>query len=589
MDRNAQIRLQIMLIAIIGGGAFLLYLSINISLATVNANRLDDLQGHHYPIIEQIRMVKQDLISLRETYASAIGMEDTLLLEDSSVLAQSIIDRLSDLQQRDEHLRLGLMPINQSVNEYITASGQLAQNLIANPAQLTIFEASMEQPMAAYYNAMETLNGLLRERERLYGNLLAETKTAVNRANLWGSLLGGVVILVLIGLAWGVARKVLRNINESDRLKDQFLATISHELRTPMNGIIGAHSLLQETQMDEHQNSWLEIARRSSTKMISTIDDLLQFSEISAGKAQVVEEECKLRNNLDKLLIDTRKDCQEKQIEFVCDVGAIVDQTIVSNQNRILFVIRHLLSNALKFTDQGYVRFSINEVPAPDLGGDTQIRVVVTDSGPGIPEDYMEKLERPFNQLDGSFSRKHQGMGIGLATCFAITQLLRGKLQLSNTSKGLQVEFAFPVNRPAPIQPAQPQTPRQLKTVLVAEDNKVNAMVLAGLLQRMNVNVVSVEDGNQVLEALQARTVDLILMDCQMPNMDGLEACRQIRKLPEPLCQIPIIAVTANASEEDKRNCFRAGMNAFMRKPVTLGELKAEIAGQLLPRPLRIM
>ena len=134
MDRNAQIRLQIMLIAIIGGGAFLLYLSINISLATVNANRLDDLQGHHYPIIEQIRMVKQDLISLRETYASAIGMEDTLLLEDSSVLAQSIIDRLSDLQQRDEHLRLGLMPINQSVNEYITASGQLAQNLIANPA-----------------------------------------------------------------------------------------------------------------------------------------------------------------------------------------------------------------------------------------------------------------------------------------------------------------------------------------------------------------------------------------------------------------------------------------------------------------------
>ena len=114
-------------------------------------------------------------------------------------------------------------------------------------------------------------------------------------------------------------------------------------------------------------------------------------------------------------------------------------------------------------------------------------------------------------------------------------------------------------------------------------------MVLAGLLQRMNVNVVSVEDGNQVLEALQARTVDLILMDCQMPNMDGLEACRQIRKLPEPLCQIPIIAVTANASEEDKRNCFRAGMNAFMRKPVTLGELKAEIAGQLLPRPLRIM
>ena len=295
-----------MLIALLGGAVFLLYLSVNVVLSIVNANRLDNLQSHHYPIIEEVRSFKQDLISLREGYAAAIGLADPLLLEDSTQLGESIAQRLPSLQNRDQLLQQQSATMVAAVKRYLDSSNQLAHELFENEAMLLSYQGVMERSLKEFDAAIESLDALILQRQNLYQALLVETKHAVNKANLWGALLGGLVIVILVVLAWFVARKVLRDINESDRLKDEFLATISHELRTPMNGIIGAHSLLHETGLDKDQQYWLDVANRSSSDMILTIDDLLQFSELSAGKAQLSIGEFQLRDQLEKLVNDFR-------------------------------------------------------------------------------------------------------------------------------------------------------------------------------------------------------------------------------------------------------------------------------------------
>lgn len=586
MNRNAKIRLQIMLIALIGGGVFLVYLLLNVLLSFVNANRLDDLQNHQYPIIEEIQSLKQDLTSLREGYAAAIGLEDPILLEDSIQLGESLALRLSHLQLKEEQLNLEATDTVEAVNRYLSTSHQLAKDLYENAALLPAYQVVMERSLEEFGAAMESLDSLLLKRQGLYQDSLLETKRAVDKANLWGALLGGVVIGFLVVLAWLVSRRVLRDVNESDRLKDEFLATISHELRTPMNGIVGAHSLLRETGLDENQQYWLEVANRSSNNMVMTIDDLLQFSEFSAGKAKLVLNEFQLRTKLDLLLNDIRPDFEAKQLQLNYHCDGIVDRWLSSSEGRILYVVRHLLSNALKFTERGEVTFTIEEANCPELGGEGQIRILVQDNGPGIPQHHMHRLAQPFSQLDGTFSRRHQGMGIGLATCFAIAKLLGGKLTLSTLPQGLQAEFLLPVEFVDQVisnaSPSMPGPADFNKTVLLVEDSMVNTLVLEGQLQRMGLTVLIAENGRQALDMVQHHRVDLVLMDCQMPVMDGFEATQAIRGLEPPLSRVPIVALTANATAEDQQHCMTAGMNGFLRKPVELKLLREEIQRQLL-------
>src|SRR5690606_10877307 len=215
-------------------------------------------------------------------------------------------------------------------------------------------------------------------------------------------------------------------------------------------------------------------------------------------------------------------------------------------------------------------------------------RVLVQDSGPGIPPQELAELMRPFRQLDGSFSRPHQGMGIGLATCNAIARLLHGQLSLRNRpSGGLEVDFVFPVqfadapvlSTPAPA--AENAQRNRSGVVMVVEDNLVNLLVLKGYLKHMGYSVLGARNGQQALDLMQSRLIDLVLMDCQMPVMDGFEATRRIRRLPEPLCATPIVALTANAMEADRQKCFQTGMNGFLKKPVEMDEVRTVVASHL--------
>ncbi|HVL00469.1 MAG TPA: histidine kinase dimerization/phospho-acceptor domain-containing protein, partial [Dongiaceae bacterium] len=362
MERNARIRLQIMLIAVIGGLAFLSYLLVNVVLAAVNADRLDQLQHHHYPIIEEIRLLQQDLNGLRDGFATAVGMEDPVMLEDTRQLVQQVRDRLDRLRSQDPELKEEVDGIGAAFEAYAQPALLLAEALVTDPQQLPGYKGAMEASLRDYQLLSDWIGGLHATRQATYRDLLRETNLAVNRANQWGAGLGVSVILVLGILAWAISARVVKEINRSDRMKDEFLSAISHELRTPMNGIIGSLSLLRATTTDTEQQSWLDVANRSASSMMSSIDDLLQFSELMATQEALHVGEFRLRQGLTKLVVGLRPEFDDKNIALEFYGGVVLDRVLISHEGKILYVIRHLLSNALKFSEHGPVCLTVAQV-----------------------------------------------------------------------------------------------------------------------------------------------------------------------------------------------------------------------------------
>jgi len=446
MNRNDKVRLQIMLIALIGGLALVLYLVLNLFLTIANANRLDELQQHHYPLIEDIRALRQDLISVREGFAAAVGLGDQLLLQESMQLGADILQRITSIQQRRQ-LQQRVQPVFDSVSLYLQTSTHLASTLLNDPEQIPVYQAAMEGSLQEFDAAMADLEDLLTQRQELYQALLVETRQAADRANVWAACLGALVIVLLLGLAFWVSRRVLADINESDCLKDEFLATISHELCTPMNGVVGAHSMLQDMALTDDQREWLDIAQSSADNMMNTIEAVLQYSEMAAGKAQPIRKPFTLHNGLAELQRGFRQGFAERGLAFDCIAGDILHQPLLGDEVRVLYVVRQLISNGLKFTEHGGVqlRFEVDN----DRADQPMVRVRIEDTGPGIPLQHLARLQQPFNQLDGSFSRRHQGMGIGLATCMGVANLLGGSLSLQNGPQGgVTADFCFPVELP---------------------------------------------------------------------------------------------------------------------------------------------
>lgn len=585
MERHARIRLHIMLIAFIGGLAFLLYLLVNVLLAMDNARRLDRLQHHHYPILEEIRLLQRDLDSLRESLATAVGLADPELLEDAGRLADQVRRRLQYLHARDAQLREEAEGLQSAFEIYARPAFLLAQGLVAEPHRLPEYKAALEALLRDYEELTGWVNALDATRQAEYQALLNDTHAAAQRANGWGALLGVVVILLLLLLAWIIANRVLREITRGDRLKDEFLGAISHELRTPMNGVVGALSLLRTTALNEEQQSWLELARRSASGMLMSIDDLLQFSELAAGREALHLGEFRLRTGLVRLLETLQPEFTEQRLPLEFYGEPVLDRVILSHEAKILYVIRQLLANALKYAGAGPVSLSVTQVKAETGPAGGVLCVRVRDAGPGIPDEFLRELGRPFLQQDGSFSRRQGGLGIGLASCQVIARQLQGQLQLRNRpGGGLEAEFTFPVRwgeaSPSLPVPAPGQRHRS-GLVLLVDDNLVSLLVLKGYLKHLGYRAVTARNGYQALDLMQSRLVDLVLLDSRMPLLDGLETARRIRLLPAPLNATPIIALSGQAADTAQLSTPSSGIDGVLKKPVALEELREVLSRHL--------
>jgi signal transduction histidine kinase len=366
--------------------------------------------------------------------------------------------------------------------------------------------------------------------------------------------------------------------------KRDFLAAMSHEIRTPMNGVLGMLKLLETTGLDDKQQEYIGIARYSADSLLNLINDILDFSRVEAGKLELLPEPVDPRELVHRVAAAFRPQFEDKGLDFEVVVGPEVPERILADAGRIRQILSNLIGNALKFTEEGSVRAEIEvEQDETEKPWGIGLRIRVADTGIGIPEDKQRLVFEPFTQVDGSFTRRYQGTGLGLGIVNRLAGLMGGSVDLeSEVALGTSVTVHIIVERtqaePEPTEkravcPAQGGGMR----VLLAEDNKVNRLYVSELLKSMGHEVVQVVDGHEVLEALARSAYDVVLMDVEMPEMSGVEATRAIRsgELAGVDPAVPIIAITAHAMAGDKESFLDEGMDAYLSKPMEFEDLAA--------------
>ena len=367
----------------------------------------------------------------------------------------------------------------------------------------------------------------------------------------------------------------------ANEAKDQFLATISHEMRTPMNGILGTTQLLRETALEPDQRELVDLMQQSAECLLSLINDVLDFSKIAADRLELDRAPFDLRDCVRAVTRLQSSAALQKGVELTAEIDESLPRTVVGDSMRLRQVLLNLTDNAVKFTEEGSIRITVESVE----GQPYLVRFAVTDTGVGVAPEAQVRIFEPFTQADTSTSRAYGGTGLGLAISGRLVDLMEGELELrSESGEGSSFFFTLPL----------PAVPSGLRTdgeredpieshvgaglsVLVVDDNEVNLTIAVRMLESLGCRVRSARDGREALDIVQAGQFDVVFMDCAMPTMDGYEATAAIRRLQNETAVVPIIAMTANTMPSERARCLEAGMDDYLPKPVELRLLRRKL------------
>ena len=386
---------------------------------------------------------------------------------------------------------------------------------------------------------------------------------------------------------------------EASVLKSQFLANMSHEIRTPLNGILGFLQMLEQTELSGIQKEYAQGARTGSQILLSLINDVLDFSKIEAGKLTLEHKAFGLHGEIDKVvnLLTPRAGCDIGiEIAMEDDLPAM----LIGDSSRLKQILLNLMGNALKFTEKGFVRLSVERIDPEEE--EIVLHFRVSDSGIGIREEQMESLFQPFIQADASTCRRYGGSGLGLSIVKELAHLMGGEAWAESKfgkgsvfhftarfqpAEGVLTDEERAANRPLPIELTQASRASRVPKILLAEDNAINVKLIAVMLEYRGLVCDIAIDGAEAVNAFRKKDYDLILMDCQMPEMDGFEATRIIREEGKSGKRPTIIAMTANAMTGDRSGCLAAGMDDYISKPINMAEFYC-LLDKYLTEPIEI-
>jgi two-component system sensor histidine kinase RpfC len=368
------------------------------------------------------------------------------------------------------------------------------------------------------------------------------------------------------------ARQAADAANES---KSLFLATMSHEIRTPMSGAIGMINLLKTTDLNDDQKVFVNGLSTSANRLHMLINDILDFSKIEAGKLSIEERCFSIEDTLQEVSIVLGPLARQKRISFKYEIDQAVPKNLLGDSYRLSQILLNLAGNAIKFTEQGSVtiKASINNDPR-------RLRMEIIDTGIGIDEEQLSHIFESFTQADSSTTRRFGGTGLGTTIARELVRMMDGEIGASSiVSKGSTFWFEIPLKlaHSEAVSPSRAENSSHMSTlpdsqvrdILLAEDSEINALFISTTLRDAGHNVEVVENGKLALERLRNKHYDIVFMDMHMPVMDGITATRAWRSEEESSNSIPIIALTANISEDDRLTCLQSGMNEFLSKPVS--------------------
>ncbi len=381
---------------------------------------------------------------------------------------------------------------------------------------------------------------------------------------------------------------------EANKAKSAFLANMSHEIRTPLNGILGMAQSLEATQKEEPARSQISLIRQSGEMLMTILNEILDHAKIEARVIEFNPRPCSIAGVVNSSSSIFQTTAEEKHVSMQIDVAGVSNLTVNADPLRIRQCVTNLVSNAIKFTEKGTVTITAKAVECP-TPRTAVISVSIADTGIGMNDEECERVFGAFEQADRTVTRRFGGTGLGLSIAKRIALAMGGDITVtSQPGAGSTFTLSFPASVCAPAgavtnntslqQGLQTQRPK----VLLVEDNVVNREVARALLASVTTDIEIAENGMQALDMLARQKFDLVLMDIQMPVMDGLTACRQVRAANAEWSSIPIIALTAGATDGDQQDCVDAGMNGYICKPLRAAELLEKIAGVLGVAPQKM-
>jgi len=387
-------------------------------------------------------------------------------------------------------------------------------------------------------------------------------------------------------------KQLLDAANETSRMKSQFLANMSHEIRTPMNGVLGMAELLGDTDLTDTQREYIGIIQQSGNALLAIINDILDSAKIESGRIDLQETPFNIADVLKGVMQTVSPTAIKKNIRLSSEVDSRITSNVVGDPGRLRQVLLNLASNAVKFTNQGEVALKVSLLSEDEEV--YRLNFKVQDSGIGINPDSIAHIFQPFTQADNTNKRLYGGTGLGLTISSQIVQAMGGSIRVESREKeGSEFWFDLTLMKTeeqvqsleAPAPAAKKKKSRSITqairlaqkdgqklSILLAEDNPVNQQVTTMQLKRLGIDADVAENGEEALQAIRSKHYDVVLMDCQMPVMDGYEASREIRR-QFPESPVHIIALTANAMKEDRKKCLEAGMNDYLSKPLTAKDL----------------